>query len=187
MTRRNDLTVITRLQPGQIDWTEADDHPCTNIAERTRNTFVPATTAPAAWQPPQLARPDQVVQLDVMPRAIAQDTVTGSHLDQARSFLAYAAPLCAGFGLVVLLLAAIATPLIDGGLGWAVVKSLAVYWGSFLLAYGFLLAQHLKHTPAGVALRESDNAFRFLSTEQRHRHEVENTLLDRWLEDTKRS
>ena len=176
---------VTRL-PDTDAWEAPERAPVTNALARQRNTYVPAASAPAQWQPPTLARPDQVVQLDVAPRAIAQDSVSGSHVDQARSFLAYAAPLCAGFGLVVLLLAAIATPLIAGGLGWALLKSLAVYFGAFLLAYAFLLAQHLKHTPAGVALRESDNAFDFLKREQAHRHRVEDTLLNKYLEDTRR-
>ena len=181
-------TTVTRLQPVAGDAWEAPEErqPVTNAIQRSKNTFVPAAVTTAQWQPPTLARPDQAITLDVAPRAIAQDSVSGSHVDQARSFLAYAAPLCAGFGLVVLLLAAIATPLIAGGLGWALLKSLAVYFGAFLLAYAFLLAQHLKHTPAGVALRESDNAFKFLATEQAHRHRIEDTLLDKYLEDTRR-
>ena len=183
----NTQTKVTRLQPADADaWESPDRNPATNALVRQKNTFVPAATAPATWTTPQLARPDQVVQLDVAPRAIAQDSVSGSHLDQAKSFLAYAAPLCAGFGLVVLLLAAIATPLIAGGLGWAVLKSLAVYFGAFLAAYMFLLDRHLKHTPAGVALKESDNVFKFLATEQAHRHRVEDTLLNKYLEDSKR-
>ena len=181
-------TTVTRLQPAAADAWEAPEErqPVTNAIQRSRNSYVPAAVTPTQWTPPTLARPDQVVQLDIAPRAIAQDSVSGSHVDQARSFLAYAAPLCAGFGLVVLLLAAIATPLIAGGLGWALLKSLAVYFGAFLVAYMFLLDRHLKHTPAGVALKESDNVFRFLTAEQQHRHRVEDTLLDRYLEDTRR-
>lgn len=176
---------VTRQTIDAEAW-EVDRNPATNAIQRSKNTFVPAQVAPTQWTPPTLARPDQAITLDIAPRAIAQDSVSGSHLDQAKSFLAYAAPLCAGFGLVVLLLAAIATPLIAGGLGWALLKSLAVYFGAFLLAYIYLLERHLRHTPAGVALKESDNVFRFLTAEQNHRHEVENTLLDRYLEDTRR-
>ena len=176
---------ITRYEPPPWD-EDLSGEPATSLARRREHNFVTPASTPAQWQPPQLARGDQVISLDVAPRATVTEIVRGDQVSQAKSFLLYAAPLCAAFGLVVLLLFAIATPLIAGGLGWALLKALAVYFGAFLAAYIFLLERHLKHSPAGVALKESDNAFDFLRTEQAHRHEVENTLLNKYLEDSKR-
>ena len=173
--------------PPTIDWTEEPERqPYAPLARQQRQTFIPANNTPAQWQPPTLARGDQSITIDVAPRATVQEIVRGDQVSQAKSFLWYSLPLAGAFGLVMVVIASIATPLISGGFGAALLKSIGLYFGSFLLAYGFLLFQHLKHSPAGVALKESDNVFTYLATEQAHRHEVENVLLDRYLEDSKR-
>ena len=178
-------TTVTRLQPDADTW-DVDRTPATNAIQRRKNTFVPAHVAPATWQPPELARGDQAITVDVPRGAIVQAAITGSYQDRAAGFLKYTLPLSVVFALTVTLLATIMTPLLAAAAPIAILRTIVLLFAMFCLAYLAMFAWHLRHTPEGQALKETGETWAFLRREQAHRHEIERELFDRYLEDTRR-
>ena len=174
-------TTVTRL-PADTWETPEERQPVTNALARQRNTFVPAAVTTAQWQPPTLARPDQVVTLDVPRGATVATVVTGSYQDRAAGFLKYTLPLSVVFALTVTLLACMMTPLLAAAAPVAVLRTLVTLFATFCVSYLALFVLHLRHTPEGQALRETDNTWAFLRREQAHRHAIEREAWDRYLE-----
>lgn len=180
-TQRHTQTVVTRLQPGQIDWAEDQAaEPCTNLAARQRNTFVPA--APAQWQPPQLARSDTNVVLDIVPTATTHTEVTGDHLNRSRAWLRYSLPLCLSFAAVVVVLAMLLSPILDAPLGWAFLRIMALYLAMFVGGYVAMFVFYISRSPEGLAYKQSDETWAYLKREQLHRHGIERDAWQRYIE-----
>ena len=173
---------VTRLAPTDTDAWEAERQPCTNSIQRSKNSYVPASVAPASWQPPELAKGDQAITLDVPRGATVQTVVTGSYQDRAAGFLKYTLPLSVVFALTVTLFAVMMTPILAAAAPVAVLRTLVTLFLTFCVSYLAMFAWHLRHTPEGQALRETDNTWAFLRREQAHRHEIEDQLFARYLE-----
>ena len=182
-TQRRNQTTITRLQPGQIDW-EDDSGPATNLAARQRNTFVPARQE--QYTPPQLARGDLQVGLDIIPTATTHTEVTGDHLNRSQAWLRYALPLCLSFALVIVVLAMLFTPIMDAELGWAFLRAVGLYLGMFVASYVFMFRYYMSRSPEGLALKQSDETWAFLRREQAHRHTIEREAWNRYIEGSSR-
>ncbi len=184
--QRRNQTVVTRLQTGQIDWTDDDEGPSSNLAARQRSTFVPASTTPAQYTPPQLARGDLQVGLDITPTATTHTEVTGDHLNRSRAWLRYSLPLCLTFALVIVVLAMLFTPILDAELGWAFLRAAGLYLGMFVAAYVFMFRYYMSRSPEGLAYKQSNETWAFLRREQTHRHTIEREAWHRYIEGSNR-
>ena len=184
-------TTVTRLQPTDADawqpataadWGAPEREPVTNALARQKNTYVPAASAPATWQPPTLARGDQAIMLDVPRGATVATVVTGSYQDRAAGFLKYTLPLSVVFALTVTLFACMMTPLLAAAAPVAVLRTLVLLFATFCAAYLLMFAWHLRHTPEGQALAETNHTWAFLKREQLHRQAIEREAWDRYIE-----
>ena len=184
-------TTVTRLQPTDADawqpataadWGAPEREPVTNAIQRSRHAYVPAQVAPAQWQPPELARGDQAIMMDVPRGATVATVVTGSYQDRAAGFLKYTLPLSITFSVTVTLFAIWMTPLLAAAAPVAVLRTLVLLFATFCAAYLAMFAWHLKHTPEGQALKETGETWAFLRREQAHRHAIEREAWDRYIE-----
>ena len=182
---------VTRLAPTDVDawqpataadWGAPEREPVTNALARQKNTYVPAAVAPATWQPPELARGDQAIMMDIPRGATVATVVTGSYQDRAAGFLKYTLPLSVVFALTVTLFACMMTPLLAAAAPVAVLRTLVTLFLTFCVSYLLMFAWHLKHTPEGQALAETNHTWAFLRREQAHRHSIEDQLFARYLE-----
>ena len=185
----NTQLTVTRLQPPLAAGGETPEErqPVTNAIQRSRNSYVPAQVASAQWKPPELARGDQAIMLNVPRGATVQTVVTGSYQDRAAGFLKYTLPLSIVFALTVTLLATIVTPLLAAAAPVAILRTLVLLFAMFCLAYLAMFAWHLKHTPEGQALKETGETWAFLRREQAHRHGIEREAWNRYLERIEKS
>ncbi len=162
-------TQVTRLDPDQLP----DREPVTNYLERRRNTFVPAAPSRVEMPRVELARPDLAVTLDYVPTSTTHVQVTGDHVNRSQAWLRYSLPLCLAFAFVVLVLAWLFSPLLDTSMGWAFLRAMAVYFGTFVVSYAGLFFFYIDRSPEGQAYRNSRDMWRFLRDEQSHRHTIE--------------
>lgn len=179
-TQRRNQTVVTRLQPGQIDWTADDAGPSSNLVERQRSSFVPARQA--QWQPPTLARSDTNVVLDIVPTATTHTEVTGDHLNRSRAWLRYSIPFCVSFAAVIVVLALLLSPILDAPLGLVFLRVTGLYLAMFVGAYLAMFVFYISRSPEGLAYKQSSETWAFLRREQAHRHTIEREAWDRYIE-----
>lgn len=166
-------TVVTRIQPGTIDWAEDDSHPCTNLAARQRSTYVPATLPAPAFQvlPPETGGAAPLVQ----PAAVVETHVTGDHVTRAKGFVVETSLLAAVVGVLAVL-----AVFVGFGQPWGVLPALLWFWTGFgavwLAAYGL----HKLMSPDGAAVLHIWGLWGYMRQEQRERWNFYNRQLDQW-------
>jgi hypothetical protein len=172
MTTRKNQTVVTRMQPGQIDWEEDDDAQTTALARRPHSNYVPAAPAAPRFQilPPEAGGAAPLVQSP----AIVETRVTGSHQDRAMGFVLETSLLA----LVVGVLAVLAV-FVGFGQPWGVLPVLMWFWTGFGAVWLGAYALHKLMSPDGNAVLHTWGLWGYMKREQKERWAFYNRQLDR--------
>jgi hypothetical protein len=163
---------LSRAQITRIDWEgEAANRPQPPAVRPS--SYVPA---PRTIDMPtvHLASPDTHVDANIVPAATVEAQIIGSHQDRAEAWLRYSIPLSVSMALLSTI-AAVAlydVPL----LSWAALMTFGL---AFVATYAGLLLRYWAHSPEGVALTHTRGLWRYLRTEQKHRHTLERQAWDR--------
>jgi hypothetical protein len=169
--RHNDYTAVTRLPPGEIDWTADDSGPATSLA-RCSNNYVPAAPAARRFEilPPETHGAAPMVQ----PNAIVEARITGSYQDRARGFVIETSLLAAVVGVLAAVVAVVGfqTPIVSlGVLQW--------FWTAFALVWAIAYGLHKFMSPDGNAVLHTMGLWGYMQREQRERWAFYNRQLDR--------
>jgi hypothetical protein len=159
---------LSRAQIQRVDWSEPVQPPAVRPS-----SYVPA---PRTIDMPtvHLASPDTHVDANIVPAATVEAQIVGSHQDRAQAWLRYSIPLSVSMALLSTI-AAVAlydVPL----LSWAALMTFGL---AFVATYAGLLLRYWAHSPEGVALTHTRGLWRYLRTEQKHRHTLERQAWDR--------
>lgn len=130
--------------------------------------YVPAALSRIEAPAINLANPNTAITADIQPSATVESKTIGGHQDRARAWLRYSIPLCLAIAasMVIAAVTLYDVPLLS-------FSALLTFGLAFVLSYTGLLLQYWRHTPEGVALDHTRHLWRYLRTEQAHRHTIE--------------